>query len=184
MTYSTHAYGAREYGRDGLVAKAADRAFAGAMYGSQLWGYGALQEGAITGDAIGLSGAVDGYVGGYSVIECQIGIGATAAGVVTLTGATAGDIGIGATASGVISVVGEITGDSIGIEGGATGFIFLSGEVSGSAIGIGGSAVGFSGNVASYDKVAARLVTQTARGRFITDTGRGRVITSTVKGRF
>lgn len=183
MTYGLHAYGAREFGRAGLVAIGPARAYGGAVYGSQFYGFANALAGAITGSAIAVGGSALGTVGGYAVISCPVGINGAVDGQITLTGVASGDIGIEASAAAEIHLQGAVSGD-VAIGGTAAGYITLDGDITGDAIGIGGEVFGFAGAVPSYDRVGARLITAVARGRITTDTGRGRLVTNTVKGRF
>lgn len=184
MSFGSRAFGARTFGRLDLVDAAPARAFGGSVYGATAWGFGSTQEGEITGDAIAVSSSVVGTVGGYSIILGNLGVGGgTVEGQITLTGAASADIGIGGgSVAGVVTAIGTTSGD-IGISGSAVAYIRLDGDVSGDAIGISGSVFGFAGNVASYDRVSARLITSPTRARIVTEPVRGRIENDIVKGR-
>lgn len=182
MTYGAHLLGSRVMGTAGVCDKAPNRAFGGAMFGTQLFGFSQSVEGEITGDAIGISGNAVAYVGTYAVLSGDIRIGGSASGAVQLNGAASADVGIGGSVAGVVTYQGQVTGDAIAISGNITGELPIYGTVTGNAIGISG--IVYAGTTASYDKVGARLITATAAGRLQTQTGRGRYLNDTVKGRF
>lgn len=183
MSFGSRLFGARAFGRLDIVDAAPVRAFGGSVYGATAWGFGAAQEGEITGDAIGISGSAVGTVGGYAIILGNIGIGGGATeGQITLNGVSSADIGISGTATGLVSLNSILSGD-IGISGSAVGGIRLDGDITGDAIGISGSAFGFAGSVASYDRVSARLITSPTRARLTTEPVRGRHLNSPTKGR-
>ena len=184
MIYGAHPFGgAKVFGANSGIAGSAARAFGGAVYGSQFFGYASGQVAEITGDAVAIGGGVTrGSVGGYAVITGQIGIGGSAVGGIVLTGFASASIGVGATVSAAISHVATASGD-VGIGATAAGYIRLDGDITGDAIGISGQAFGFAGNVICYDRVSARLITSPIRARIATEHGRGRIINETVKGR-
>jgi len=183
MSYGLHLFGAREFGRSDVCDKAADRAFGGAVFGTQFFGFAQSVEGEITGDAIAIGGGdTTGRVGSYAVLQGGIGISGSASALLQLVGVASAEVGIGGSAVAVASWSGEITGDAIGISGSASGALPIYGEITGDAIGIGGQV--FGGSAPSYDKVGARLLVDAVSGRLLTQTARGRYSNNTVKGRY
>lgn len=183
MIYGANLFGAKRFGANEDIAGAEARAFGGSVYGTQFYGYATGLAGEITGDSISIGGGITmGSVGGYSILTGQIGIGGNAVGAIVLTGSSSASIGIDGIAYAVVSQIATSSGD-VGISGTAEGFIRLDGDITGSAIGISGQAFGYSGNVISYDRVSARLVTSPTHARIITDLGRGRIANTEVKGR-
>lgn len=183
MSFGLYLFGSRELGRSDVCDKAADRAFGGAVFGTQFFGFAESVEGEITGDAIAIGGGdTTGRVGSYAVLQGNVGISGSVTGALQLVGLVSAEVGISGTVTGAVSYVGEITGDAIGISGSASGALPLYGEITGDAIGISGQVYG--GSAPSYDKVGARLLIDAASGRLLTQTVRGRYLNDTVKGRF